>query len=693
MTAGTGYTIAIDTGGTFTDLVIDTGEALRLHKAPTTPGDPARGILDVIAAAADGLGVSRRALLADTDLLIHGTTHAINALITHTTARTAFLTTRGHPDVLLFREGGRSDPFDFSVPYPEPLVPRALTFEVPGRIASDGSEREALDEPEVLEIIEQLKAQEVEAVGVCLLWSIVAPAHERRVGELIAEHLPGVPVTLSHALNPSIREYRRASSTCIDASLKPLMSSYFAGLDERLAEAGFAGRLLIVTSQGGTLDAADVAAAPIHAINSGPAMAPVAGRHYTGLDTGIATAIIADTGGTTFDVSLVRDGHIPRTSETWLGPQYQGHITGFPSVDVTSVGAGGGSIAAVDEAGLLCVGPESAGSEPGPACYGRGGVAATVTDACLVLGYIDPEYFLAGRMPLDAEAAAAALHRDVADRLGLDLHAAALAVMRVATENMVGAIEQITINQGIDPRDAVLVGGGGAAGLNLVAIARQLGCRRVLLPETGAALSAAGALLSDLSADYAATALVRTDSFEPDRVGGVLAGLRSSCEAFAARSRARDEPRIELSFDGRYLRQNWDLEAPIADTAEFSADALAEEFHRIHQRVFAISEPGSPVLITTWRARVNCRISDIGGRRLADPGSSSQRPRRRVMFGGGQWHDTAVLAQSAIGEREIVSGPAIIESPFTTLVLDPGMVARRTASGSLLIEATADGPS
>src|SRR5581483_7888409 len=468
---------AVDTGGTFTDLVVEDDDGvLHLFKSPTRPDDPVRGVLDVLDVAAGELGDD---LLARGAVFVHATTRAINAVLTGTTARTAFLTTGGHPDVLLFREGGRTDPFNFTRPYPQPYLPRSLTFEVPERIDAEGEVVEPLDEEAVVSICSRLRELGVEAVGVCLLWSIANPAHEQRVGELLEEHLPGVPYTLSHRLNPSIREYRRASSTCIDASLKPVMSEYLRSLEGRLRDAGFAGRVLMVTSAGGVLDAAAVAEAPIHSLGSGPAMAPVAGP-----------------GRTSYDVSLVRRGRIPWTRETWLGEPFFGHMTGFPSVDVKSIGAGGGSIGWVDEGGLLHVGPESAGSAPGPACYGRGGVRPTVTDAALALGYLDPDYFLGGAMRLDAAAASAALREHVAEPLGLSVEDAAAAMLRVATELMVRAIEEITLHQGIDPRSAVLVGGGGAAGLNSVAIARRLGCPQLIVPAVGPALSAAGALIS-----------------------------------------------------------------------------------------------------------------------------------------------------------------------------------------------------
>jgi N-methylhydantoinase A len=407
---------AVDTGGTFTDLIVEDNDGgLHMYKAATTPDDPIRGVINSLENAAAGLNTNLASLVRQGELFIHGTTHAINAIVTGNTAKTAFLTTEGHRDILVFREGGRMEPFNFTVPFPQPYVPRALTFEVPGRILADGTEMTPFDEASVLGTIEELKNHQVEAVAVCLLWSIVNPAHEDRVGELLAEHLPGVPYTLSHVLNPSLREYRRASSAAIDASLKPLMSAYMHNLSGRLREAGFGGRVLIVTSQAGVMDADDIAETPIHLINSGPSMAPVSGRYFARVDEASDSAVIADTGGTTYDVSLVRRGRIPWTRETWIGEPYRGHMTGFPSVDVKSIGAGGGSIAWVDEGGMLHVGPQSAGAVPGPACYGQGGDKPTVTDAALVLGYLDPEFFLGGAMALDVDAARQALDGDASD--------------------------------------------------------------------------------------------------------------------------------------------------------------------------------------------------------------------------------------------------------------------------------------
>jgi N-methylhydantoinase A len=681
---------ACDTGGTFTDLIVeDDRGGLHMYKAATTPADPVKGVLDALVLAAVDMDLSLADLLAHGDMLIHGTTHAINAIITGNTAKTAFLTTAGHPDILVLREGGRIEPFNFVAPYPEPYIPRALTFEVPERIDSAGGVHTPLDESAVVTFIEALKAQEVEAVAVCLLWSIYNPAHELRVGELLEAHLPGVPYSLSHQLNPALREYRRASSTAIDASLKPLMGRYLGGLTERLTGAGFSGRTLVLTSQGGMLDAHDLAQKPIHAINSGPSMAPIAGRHYARSDSEAPNVIIADTGGTTYDVSLVRQGRIPLTKETWIGQPFRGHMTGFPSIDIKSVGAGGGSIAWVDAGGLLHVGPQSAGAVPGPVCYGEGGTEPTLTDACLTLGYVDADYFLGGTMQLDADAAAQAVEDKVAKPLDISVMDAAAAIVSVATENMVQAIADITVNQGIDPADSVLIGGGGAAGLNSVFIARRLGCPTLLIPETGAGLSAAGALMSDLTNEYRATFFTISGEFDRQGVNKVLEGLREECQRFidgpGSGAASHD---IEYTVEARYASQVWEIEVPLT-TDTFTDDAqlaaLVEDFHAMHEQIFAIRDPGSIIEFVGWTATARCRLRAGDGGRLGAGADRSVSGSRKVYFSGvgeveAVLHDFETMA-SGVEHR----GPAIIESPFTTVVADGDTIFQRTTAGSLLM--------
>lgn len=683
---------AVDTGGTFTDLVIeDDSGRLHMFKVPTTPHDPVEGILDAVLTAAEGMSMAPKDLLSRAELFIHGTTHATNAIITGNTAKTAFLTTKGHPDILVFREGGRLEPFNFAVPFPKPYIPRALTFEVPERISSDGKVIEPLDEEAVVNIIRRLKELEVESVAVCLLWSTVNPAHENRVGELLKEHFPNVPYTLSHVLNPILREYRRASSACMDASLKPLMSRYLGGLSSRLKEAGFKGRLLMLTSKGGVMDFQDLAAAPIHAIGSGPAMAPIAGRYYAQADAKASLAIVADTGGTTYDVSLVRRGNIPMTPETWIGQRYRGHIVGFPSVDVKSIGAGGGSIAWVDEGGLLHVGPISAGAVPGPACYGKGGTRPTVTDASLVLGHIDPTFFLGGAMKLEVDRAAKAIEEEVARPLGLDLPEAASAILRLVTENMVGAIEEITIHQGMDPRGAVLVGGGGAAGLNSGAIARRLGCKMVIIPEVGAALSAAGALMSDLRADYRALFFTTTSRFDFERTNAILDFLTAKCQAFIKGPGAGAlEKSIEFYAEARYSDQIWEIDLPLQvkrfKTAEDVARAR-EDFDQLHEEVFAFRDPGSEVQFVGWRAAVRCKLRERElGKLGRDKGYEAKiLPSRKAYFSNSGMVNARVELFETMKPNVPLNGPTIIESAFTTVVIEPGAKVVRKRSGSLVI--------
>lgn len=684
---------AVDTGGTFTDLLVedDDGRLLHMYKAPTTPADPVAGVLAALELAAADLGGDVRALLARGDLFIHGTTIATNAVLTGQTAKTAFLTTRGHPDILVFREAGRMGlpMFDYGVSYPEPYVPRALTFEVPERIGADGRVLTPLDDGAVLALVPTLRAEGIEAVGVCLLWSIVNPRHEQRIGELLAEHMPGVAVSLSHLVNPSIREYRRASATCIDASLKPLMGAYLDGMRARLGAAGFTGAVMVVTSQGGVAEAGDVARAPIHAVKSGPAMAPVAGRAYARAEGGSDTAIVADAGGTSYDVSLVRRTRIPWTRETWIGPPYRGHMTGFPSVDVRIIGAGGGSVAAVDEAGLLRVGPASAGAVPGPACYGLGGARPTVTDAALVLGYLDPDFFLGGRLRLHADAAATALNSHVATPLGLDPDRAAAAVMRVVTENMVGAIEEITIDQGIDPRSATLVGGGGAVGLNAVALARRLGCARVIIPDVAAALSAAGALMSDLATEFSQLHLTTASRFDRVGVDAVLADLEERCRRFAAGLGARARAStVDFSVEARYARQIWEIEVPLRGSrlgGPAELERLIDDVHATHREIFAIDDPGSDVEFVMWRARVRCplRASEVG--RAVESAPARGGSSRPAYFEGLGRVSAAVVSLAAMPSGAPYTGPIIVESPVTTVVVDSGALARRTPRGSLVI--------
>ena len=614
-------------------------------------------------------------------------------MLTTDTARTGLVVTEGHEAILVLREGGRADAFDFTYDYPEPYVPQELTFSAPERIGASGEVVIELTEQAAADLARALAAAEVEAVAVCLLWSVVNPSHELLLGSVFARELPGVPVTLSHELNPSIREYRRASSAAINASLRPLMGAYLSSMRTRLREAGFAGRVLVVSSTGALLDAEMAAVAPVHLLNSGPSMGPVAGAHeLRGAETE-ATAIVVDCGGTSFDVSIVERGRIPRTRETWIGPRFRGFMTGFPSVDVRSVGAGGGSIARVDEGGLLLVGPDSAGSVPGPVAYGRGGRLATVTDAALVLGYLDPARFLGGAMKLQLALARSAVGEQIAAPLGLDVESAAAAVLDLATEIMIQAVVDVTTSQGVDPGDAVLIGGGGAAGLNLAAMAARLGCQRALLPDAAAGLSAAGALVSELGREFAAVHWATTSAFDRGAVNATLDELVDQCEGFIAESGADAvQSTVQLFAEARYPRQVWELEVPLRvmrferddDLAGFVAD-----FHAAHVDTFAFSKPGSVIEVIGWRARVSCGLSDTD--RSVEPAGAQNgiRPaaEREAYFAGIGVSRVPVHHVADLPVSGSIAGPAIIETDLTTVVVGPGRAARRRAGGGVELSA------
>ena len=681
----------MDTGGTFSDVVLsDDRGGFSLGKAPTTPDRIYEGISEALASVAEERELTLEQLLADTEVLIYATTRSTNAILTGGTARTALITTQGFGDTLVYREGGKLRPFDFRESYAEPYIPKRLTYEVAERVNSEGEVVIALEAADVERVLGELRAKEVEAVAVSLLWSILNPVHEELIGELLESQLPGVPYTLSHQLNPIIREYRRTSSAAIDASLKPLMQAHLSDMDSDLREAGFDGELLVVTSFGGVMRIDDVAARPLYSVNSGPAMAPVAGKAVA---APIEDIVICDTGGTSFDVSVVRDGRVSFTRETWLGDVFTGHITGLSSVDVKNIGAGGGSIAWIDSGGLLRVGPQSAGAEPGPVCYGRGGTEPTVTDAAVTLGYIDPEYFLAGKIHLDAAASRRAIERVVAVPLGLSVEEAAWAVLAVANERMVTAVRDITINQGIDPRDSMLVAGGGAGGMTMAKIAEELGCTRVLVPRTASALSASGGLFGDVLSEFTVSRRTDTGNFDYDGINEGLASLRAQMDEFFDRMGIDEADRhTEFMVEARYPYQVWELDVPLAK-GSFDGDAdiraMEAAFHEVHERVFAVSEPGQRIECLYWKGRAMVMLPK---RTLAATGAPNGGPpaasnaRRATWWGTTEPQQVGIHLGEAMAPGDRVEGPAIIELPTTTIVVYPEWSCQVTDEGSFMLE-------
>ena len=443
-----------------------------------------------------------------------------------------------------------------------------------------------------------------------------------------------------------------------------------------------------MTSFGGVLRLEDTTQRPLYTVNSGPAMAPVAGKEVA---APIDNIVVCDTGGTSFDVSVVRGGEVQFTRETWLDGLFTGHITGLSSVDVKNVGAGGGSIAWIDSGGLLRVGPQSAGAEPGPACYGHGGTDATVTDAAVVLGYIDPAYFLGGKLELDAAAAHRAVEQAVARPLGFSVQRAAWAILAVANEHMVGAVREITINQGIDPRESIVIAGGGAGGLTMSKIAEELGCDKVLVPQTAAALSATGGLLGDVVAEFTVSRRADTNAFDRDVVNEGLADLDRQIEEFFAQMDVPAEARMQdYVVEARYPYQVWELDVALPCRrfeSQADVDALVAAFHETHERVFAVKELGQSVECLYWkgRARVHLPKPTLAAATGEAQGAPSAEP-RPMWWGGDDPQQTPVFLGAALSPGERIAGPAVVELPTTTVVVYPGWTATVTERGDYLLE-------
>ena len=669
--------LSVDTGGTFTDLLIEKNDStISVFKVPTTPSNPSIGILKGVKKVAESLNLSTEDFLSNLTSFTHATTHAINAILTKKIAKTAFICTEGHRDTLLFREGGRIEIFNFTVEYPDPYIPRHLTFEIPERVYYDGSISKKLQTNKLEVLIKKLKKLKIESIAVCLLWSTVNPKHELELEKYLKKKLPNIPISLSHKVNPILREYRRASSTSIDASLKPLMSKYLNNLNNSLLKKGFKGKFFMVTSQGGVLDLQSSADTPIHLINSGPSMAPVGGNFYLNNLKNINNAIITDLGGTTFDISLIKDGKIPRTHETWIGKKYRGHMTGFPSVDVRSIGAGGGSIAWVDEGGLLHVGPQSAGSNPGPSCYDKGGINPTVTDAALVCGILNPDYFLGGELILSPSKAKKSIDK-IAKKLKMTTYETAISILDVVTENMAQEIKNLTIQQGFNPSKSALIAGGGASGINIVSLAKRLDSKVVLIPQLGPVLSAAGAMIADITNEFSITMPVTTKNINFSKINKTLKDLKQKSEKFLKNTKLKFlSKKIFYFIEAKYTDQVWEIEVPIKLNKENKISNIRDienAFHKKHKELFEIEDLESGIEIVQWKARVICKISKtkLISNKNKDKKLKDKIKKRNVYFKNKGLVKTNIFKYKNLKLNRQYIGPAVIETQFISVLIEP----------------------
>ncbi|PTE08654.1 hydantoinase/oxoprolinase family protein [Mesorhizobium helmanticense] len=665
------YQVCIDIGGTFTDCLVSNSKGeIAIFKSPTTPGEFEKGFINVLHVAAEGYGLLPADFMKKIELVVHGSTVSTNALVERKTVKVGLVLTEGHQDILVLREGPRKGAFQWRLDYPDPYVPRHLTKTVAGRIDARGRELAPLSLDDVRKAASEFRNLGVEAVAVGLLWSVVNPAHELAVRAILEKELPGIPITLSHEINPMPREYKRIIAAAIDASINPIVRTYIEKLKTALDEEDFAGELLLANCVGGMMPLADMIRKPIYSVMSGPTLAPMAALALSDEPD----IIVGDMGGTTFDVSALRDHQIIVTPDSMI----HNDSLGIPKVDVRSVGAGGGSIAFVDEGGLLRVGPRSAGARPGPACYGKGGTEPTVTDANVVLGIVDPDYFLGGKMKLERELAEAAVDK-IAERLGVTREQAAYAIYTTSNHNMVAAIEEITVREGINPRDSFFVCGGGATAIHIAEMADILGLKRYMVPRFMAGLSAFGGLICDIRSEESAVLLTSDANFNVDGVNQALKRLRQTGDGFLAEAGVAAENRqFEFSFLGRYEYQSFEIEVPFEskDGALSAEDlpGLVEAFHRMHERIYSIRADNDVVEFTAWKLRAIGKRSgqDLWQKNTLAVQSGEIKPKaRRGIYQqeSGRVETVPVYEMAELGAGARLAGPCLVEAETFTAYL------------------------
>lgn len=660
------YRIGIDIGGTFTDLAAVDGDGrVVIAKSSSTPRDPSDGLLEGLTKLAAALGTTREQMLGETERIVHGTTVATNALLEGKGAKVALLTTEGHRDVIEMREGMKEDRYRVRMAPPVPLVPRSRRFGVAERMRADGTAATPLEAASLETAVEAAAASGAEAIAVCYLHSYRNPEHEQATAEALAARLPGTYVSLSSEVLPQIKEYERVWTTVVNAYVGPVLADYLSRLSGRLADAGYAGEVMIMHSHGGVATIPESSRLAAGAVLSGPAGGIAAAKQAAKL-VGTGELITFDMGGTSTDIALLQDGEAPLTAEKQVGIAK----VSLPTLDIHTLGAGGGSIARV-ESGILHVGPESAGALPGPACYGRGGTEATVTDANVVLGLLDPASFAGGDLPLDAAAAHAAVGA-VGEALGVATVEAAAGIAKVVNTTMAEGIRIVSVRRGVDPRGFALVAFGGAAGVHVTEVARLLDIRRVVVPNVASVLSAWGMLATDLRYEMVRSHIGDAASTSADGMRRVLGDMERD-----GRSRLDDfDGRIEVqrALDMRYGEQIYEITVPITDVdvdADGFIDEVVARFHKRHQELYAYNAPGQEVVIVNARTTIVGKLPELRAEPLASGTAHGSESRSRRIYLDG-WIEVPVLRMEAVAQGQQIAGPALVESATTTVLLRAG---------------------
>ena len=676
---GFNYKLGVDIGGTFTDLtLIDvSGQGIHTHKVPSTPDSPARAVARGIIELMKRLGATPAAIGG----FVHGTTIALNAILEYRGANVALVVSAGNRDILEIARLAKHDHFNLRAAAPPDILPRRHVIEVSERTDKHGFEIEPLDVMGLRAQLKQLEGAGIESLAVCFLNAYVNPEHERQAAQVIAEVFPECHVSLSTELWPEIREYERAMVAVLNAYVQPVLSRYLRALQNDTRAIGMNTKLYITQSNGGVMSAATAENKPVRTLLSGPASG-VVGAAFIARLCGVAEAVTIDIGGTSADVSLIRYGKPVHSLEAKVGH----YPVVMPSVDVFAVGAGGGSIAWFDPVGLLKVGPRSAGAVPGPACYGKGGVDATVTDAYVVCGYVNPDNFVGGSMKLERELAEEAVGR-IAKQLGTGLEEAAEAILSIATSNMITALLPMMTKRGVDPRDFALIPFGGAGATHACLLAEEIVIPRIIVPPTPGTTCALGAAIADVQNDYIKSLRGDLAATRAEAIRHGFGDLERIGRAWlAAENPVIDEIVVRRSVDARYHGQAFDIEVDLpGDASTPTASFIAAQFHDVYEMLYRNSDRNARIDLINLRVRVTGKTPTLALKRLPDAmGEPAARGMREIWYGGAR-HAALVYERMELAAGHRIAGPAIIEQFDTTTVVAPGFVAVTDGYGVLTL--------
>lgn len=688
------YRLGVDAGGTFTDFVLaDRKGDVRLYKALSTPDDPTIAIKQGLSLISEDLGRSPGDLVSNCDLCINGTTVGLNALIQHKGAKTGLICTAGHEDSIEIRLGHKEDGYRYDATYPPAvmLVPRYLRRGVQERVISTGDVYTPMNDDDVTAACELFKKEGIESVAISFVWSVLNPEHERRAAAIVKELMPDVLLTIGSELYPQVREYTRTSTAITNAYLGPTLKRYVNAIDGYFQDLGARYPVRYFQSNGGLALGEVMTDRSVYAINSGPASAPQAGLHFTA-PFGHDNVITIDMGGTSFDITLTKDG----TTNVNKNIDFLRYRIGVPMIQVETLGAGGGSIAWIDDYGLLQVGPQSAGADPGPACYGQGGDLPTVTDANLVLGYLNPSHLLGGRMKVHHERAERSVKEKIAEPLGLTLDQAAFGIITIVNANMANGIRRVSVERGFDPRDFVLVAAGGAGALHVTALANEMGIGTVIVPKLASGLCAFGQIISNVKySAMAACPLRLDDKAEVKQLNTLYAEIEKEAIAnLKADGFTNETIEIRRSMDMRYVGQVHECTVEIdnVDITKKTIPDIIDAFHKRHEELFTYAEPHNVVEVVNLESTVYGLVEKPVERKLPKAKDKSSRAvideRGMIFDSSGKRIASKVYDGGLLAAGDKIEGPAVIEEATTTIVIEPGWQCKLEASGAYRLTRT-----